>query len=127
MITIIDKNGEEFVYGEDRSLPVPAGYGVHDKLVSCYRNGVWIVCRLSALLPGDFFRNFDERPESDRVFFITKKPRVHNHIPRGWEVPDPDIFLQGVEVRRLQQAYEANPQRIGRLTSPNRLLLTDES
>lgn len=104
MITILDKDGNEFVPNSgDGSLSL-LRHGVHDIDVVCYRNREWILLPLSRLERGDFFRKLGDTVSKEKVFLVTQRPRVVPH-PFGYN-RDPDIYLEGLKASTIEAMYE---------------------
>lgn len=101
--TIIDADGNEFVYGEPNAVALPRK-GQYDRDVACYRNREWILTTISRLQVGDAFRFLDGNDLfPDRVFLVTSPPKVVPHLIKH---RDPDILLRGITMQRLQVMYE---------------------
>jgi len=101
MITIIDKDGKEFVPGSN-AVTLQRN-GRHDVDVVVYRNRDWLIMPLSSLVPGDFFRKVSDPTSLDKVYVVTKKPRVY---PKHMD--DPDIYLEGLTASTLKRIYETH-------------------
>ena len=114
MITIIDKDGTEFSVPDGQLLPSLERFGVYDIDVAVYREREWFVIPLSQTKVGDFFRKLRDKTTPDRVYLITRAPRVIHHPKSVWTrsgvSKDPDIYLEGLKASTLSYLYQTYGQ-----------------